>query len=65
MPAKVLLLSSVGWPSVARLAAGFAHAGCSVDAKRWPRLAAYVGCIHDRPSFKSAIEKEIASFNPA
>jgi hypothetical protein len=32
MPAKVLLLSSVGWPSVARLAAGFAHAGCSVDA---------------------------------
>jgi hypothetical protein len=32
MPAKLLLLSSVGWPSVARLAAGFAHAGCSVDA---------------------------------
>lgn len=32
MPAKVLLLSSVGWPSVARLAAGFAHAGLSVDA---------------------------------
>jgi hypothetical protein len=32
MSAKVLLLSSVGWPSVARLAAGFAHAGCTVDA---------------------------------
>lgn len=32
MPAKILLLSSVGWPSVARLAAGFAHAGCTVDA---------------------------------
>ncbi|HEX3664814.1 MAG TPA: hypothetical protein VHU23_06260 [Rhizomicrobium sp.] len=32
MPAKVLLLSSVGWPSVARLAFGFAHAGCMVDA---------------------------------
>ncbi|HEX4160326.1 MAG TPA: hypothetical protein VHY79_17810 [Rhizomicrobium sp.] len=32
MPAKVLLLSSIGWPSVARLAYGFAHAGCSVDA---------------------------------
>jgi hypothetical protein len=31
MPAKVLLLSSIGWPSVARLAYGFAHAGCSVD----------------------------------
>jgi hypothetical protein len=32
MPAKVLLLSSVAWPSVARLASGFAHAGCSVEA---------------------------------
>jgi hypothetical protein len=32
MRGKVLLLSSVGWPSVARLAAGFAHAGCSVEA---------------------------------
>jgi len=32
MPAKVLLLSSVGWPSVARLAAGFAHASCTVEA---------------------------------
>lgn len=32
MFAKVLLLSSVGWPSVARLAAGFAHASCTVEA---------------------------------
>ena len=32
MSARVLLLSSVGWPSVARLAAGFAHASCIVDA---------------------------------
>ncbi|HLY05482.1 MAG TPA: hypothetical protein VKR31_07025 [Rhizomicrobium sp.] len=32
MSAKVLLLSSVGWPSVARLAAGFAHASCTVEA---------------------------------
>ena len=32
MSAKVLLLSSVGWPSVARLAAGFAHADCTVEA---------------------------------
>jgi glutathione S-transferase len=43
----------------------FKLAGCSVDAKRWPRLAAYVERIHNRPSFKAAIEKEIASFNPA
>jgi hypothetical protein len=32
MTPKVLLLSSVGWPSVARLAAGFAQASCEVDA---------------------------------
>ncbi|HEY1615248.1 MAG TPA: ATP-grasp domain-containing protein [Rhizomicrobium sp.] len=32
MPATVLLLSSVGWPSVARLAGGFAHAGARVEA---------------------------------
>ena len=32
MFAKVLLLSSVGWPSVARLAAGFAHASSAVEA---------------------------------
>lgn len=32
MSAKVLLLSSVGWASVARLAAGFAHASLTVEA---------------------------------
>ena len=32
MSAKVLLVSSVGWPSVARLAAGFAYASCAVEA---------------------------------
>jgi|SRR5579871_869103 len=32
MSAKVLLLSTVGWPSVARFAAGFAHASCRIDA---------------------------------
>lgn len=32
MVAKLLLVSSVGWPSIARLAGGFAHAGLSVEA---------------------------------
>ncbi|MGH6878344.1 MAG: hypothetical protein ACREHV_13365 [Rhizomicrobium sp.] len=41
MSPKVLLLSSVGWPSVARLAAGFAHANCTVEALA-PRGAAIV-----------------------
>ena len=39
MPPKVLLLSSVGWPSVARLAAGFAQANCTVEALAPPGAA--------------------------
>ncbi len=40
----------------------FMHAGESVDASRWPRLAAYVERIHARPSFKAVIEEEKAQF---
>lgn len=40
----------------------FMFAGYGVDAKRWPKLAAYVERIHSRPSFKSAIDKEKAAF---
>ncbi len=40
----------------------FMFAGYGVDAKRWPKLAAYVGRIHSRPSFKGAIDKEKAAF---
>jgi glutathione S-transferase len=40
----------------------FQLAGCSVDAKRWPQLAAYVDRVHGRPTFKSVIEKEKAMF---
>ena len=36
----------------------FQHAGESVDAKRWPRLAAYLERHHARPSFKGLIEEE-------
>ena len=43
----------------------FKLAGCGVDAKRWPQLAAYVERIHNRPSFKAVIEKELAAFKPA
>ena len=38
----------------------FAVAGESVDAGRWPRLAAYLERIHSRPSFKGVIEGEQA-----
>jgi glutathione S-transferase len=37
-----------------------AHAGVHADAKRWPKLAAYLERIHARPSFKTLIEQERA-----
>jgi len=37
-------------------------AGYSVDAKRWPKLTAYLGKVHGRPSFKAVIDKEKAAF---
>lgn len=53
--------------SVADIAVGsifvnYAHTGESVDASRWPKLAAYVARIHARPSFKALIEEERAMF---
>jgi glutathione S-transferase len=50
--------------SVADIAAtspfvNFRHGGETVDAKRWPNLAAYVERIHARPSFKAVIESEM------
>jgi len=43
----------------------FGHAGESVDAKRWPKLAAYLQRVHSRPSFKALIEEERQSFKAA
>jgi glutathione S-transferase len=37
-----------------------AHAGVKLDAKRWPKLAAYLDRIHSRPSFKGLIEEDRA-----
>jgi glutathione S-transferase len=38
-----------------------AHAGVTLDGKRWPTLAAYLERIHSRPSFKALIEEERAA----
>lgn len=38
----------------------FAIAGEKVDAKRWPRVAAYVQKIHGRPSYKPIVEGDLA-----
>ena len=40
-----------------------AHAGVGVDAKRWPKLAAYVAAGLARPSFKACIDEETAQFS--
>jgi glutathione S-transferase len=39
------------------------HAGETVDAGRWPRLAAYIERVHARPSFKGIIEEEMAALS--
>jgi glutathione S-transferase len=38
------------------------YAGVAVDARRWPRLAGYVGGIMSRPSFAALIKEEMATF---
>lgn len=49
--------------SIADIAVGtmfvtFRHCGEEVDSGRWPKLAAYVRRIHDRPSFQAMIDEE-------
>jgi glutathione S-transferase len=51
---------SVADIAVATQFVNWAHAGETVDAKRWPSLAAYLERIHARPSFKAVIEEEQA-----
>jgi glutathione S-transferase len=51
---------SVADLAVASPFVNFAVAGESVDAARWPRLAAYVERVLSRPSFKGVIESEQA-----
>ncbi len=53
--------------SIADIAVGsqfvnFAHGGGEVDAKRWPKVAAWLQRVHGRPSFKSLIEEEKKAF---
>jgi glutathione S-transferase len=44
--------------SVATMLVNFEHCGESVDAARWPNLAAYAGRMHARPSFQAVIGEE-------
>lgn len=44
--------------SIATMFVNMAHAGETIDAKRWPNLARIVASIHARPSFKALIDEE-------
>ncbi|MBI3677020.1 MAG: glutathione S-transferase family protein [Proteobacteria bacterium] len=44
--------------SIATPFVNFRHADESVDANRWPKLAAYIKRVHDRPSFAGLWEQE-------
>lgn len=39
-------------------------AGVTLDAKRWPKLVAYIDRMHSRPSFKALITQEEATLKP-
>ena len=44
--------------SIGTMMVNFSHAGEELDAKRWPKFAAYIRAIHARPSFKALIDEE-------
>ena len=44
--------------AVGSILVNFRHGKGEIDAKRWPKLAAYVERIHARPSFKGLIEED-------
>jgi glutathione S-transferase len=61
-PALVGGKFSIGDIGVGTQFVNLQHAGVTVDAARWPKLAAYVRAIHSRPSFKALIEEEAGLF---
>jgi len=54
--------------TVGTMLVNFEHAAETPDAGRWPKLAAYIKRIHERPSFTTCIEEErplVARFRAA
>jgi glutathione S-transferase len=54
---------TIGDIGIATSFVNFKHAGYKVDAGRWPKLAAYIGQIHSRPSFKTVIDEEVNTYH--
>lgn len=53
---------TIGDIGIATSFVNFKHAGYQVDAGRWLKLAAYIGRMHSRPSFKTVIDEEVNTF---
>ena len=49
--------------TVASMHANLWHANVDVDPNRWPNLAAFIGRMHARPSFKTIIDEKMAVWN--
>lgn len=56
---------SIGDIGVATQFVNLRHAGVTVDAQRWPKLARYISSVHGRPSFQSLIAEEEAVLKKA
>jgi glutathione S-transferase len=56
---KQLTIGDIG---IATQFVNFFHAGCTVDPKRWPKLAAFLAAVHERPSFRAVIAEERKMF---
>jgi hypothetical protein len=54
---------TIGDVGIATSFVDFNHAGYKVDAGRWPRLAASIGQMHSRPSFKTVIDAEVKTYH--
>jgi glutathione S-transferase len=52
---------TVGDVAVGSVLVNYAHGKGEVDAKRWPKTAAYVGRMHARPSFRELIDEDRAT----
>jgi len=51
---------SIGDIGVGSIFVNLFHAGYGIDPKRWPKLAAYLAALHERPSFRAVIAEEKA-----
>jgi glutathione S-transferase len=52
---------TIGDIAIGSMFVNFFHTGFGVDPKRWPKLAAYLAAVHERPSFRPLISEDRAA----